>query len=89
MPNDTDFSVYRDRGLMGVNFAFAGGVALYHSVLDDPDHLDPGSLQHHGDNAWGMLTAFGERDLASIYHREDAGYIDFFATRLIHYPEIV
>ena len=89
MPNDTDYSVYRQRGVMGVNFAFAGGVALYHSALDDPDHLDPGSLQHHGDNAWGMLTAFGDRDLGSIYHREDAGYIDVFATRLIHYPESI
>lgn len=89
MPNDTDFSVYRARGLMGVNFAFARGVALYHSAQDVPDNVDPGSLQHHGDNAWGMLKAFGERDLGSIYHREDAGYIDFFATRLVHYPESI
>lgn len=86
MPNDTDFSVYRDRGLMGLNFAFAEGVALYHSSLDDPDHLDLGSLQHHGDNAWGMLKALGERDPTTIYHREDAGYIDLAGTRLAHYP---
>jgi hypothetical protein len=86
MPNDTDYTVYKRKGVMGVNFAFAQGVALYHSALDDPDHLDPGSLQHHGDNAWGMLEALGERDLGTIYHREDAGYIDLFGTRLAHYP---
>ena len=86
MPNDTDYSVYKQQGVLGLNFAFAQGVALYHSVLDDPDHLDLGSLQHHGDNAWGMLKALGERNLNTIYHREDAGYIDLFATRLIHYP---
>lgn len=86
MPNDTDFTVYRQKGVMGVNFAFAEGVSLYHSALDDPDHLDLGSLQHHGDNAWGMLKALGERDLDTIVHREDAGYIDLFATRLSHYP---
>ena len=89
MPNDTDYSVYKARGVMGLNFAFTGGVALYHSSLDDPDHLDPGSLQHHGDNAWGMLKALGERELPDIYHREDAGYIDLFGTRLIHYPESI
>jgi hypothetical protein len=86
MPNDTDFSVYKRRGVMGVNFAFYRGVALYHSALDDPDHLDYGSLQHHGDNAWGMLKAFGERDLTAIYHAEDAGFIDVFGLGLVHYP---
>jgi hypothetical protein len=86
MPNDTDFSVYRDRGVMGLNFAFAQGVPVYHSSIDDPDHLDLGSLQHHGDNAWAMLKALGERDLNTINSREDAGYIDIFAKRLSHYP---
>jgi hypothetical protein len=86
MPNDTDYTVYKRRGVMGVNFAFAQGVALYHSTLDDPDHLDAGSLQHHGDNAWGMLTALGDRKLTDLYHSEDAGYIDLFGTRLSHYP---
>jgi hypothetical protein len=86
MPNDTDYSVYKGEGVMGLNFAFARGVALYHSLLDDPDHLDLGSLQHHGDNAWGLLNALGDRDLNRIVAREDAGYIDVFSSTLIHYP---
>jgi hypothetical protein len=86
IPNDTDFTVYRKKGVMGVNFAFTQGVALYHSALDDPDHLDLGSLQHHGDNAWGMLKAFGERDLTTINHTENAAYVDLFGLRLLHYP---
>jgi len=86
MPNDTDYTIYKRQGIMGVNFAFTRGVALYHSALDDPDHIDLGSLQHHGDNAWGMLKAFGERDLTTINHPEDAGYVDVFALGLSHYP---
>lgn len=86
MPNDTDYSVYKNRGVMGVNFAFAQGVPVYHSKIDDLDHLDLGSLQHHGDNAWGMLKALGERDLNTITSREDAGFIDVFGKRLVHYP---
>ena len=86
MPNDTDYSVYRGEGVMGFNFAFAQGVALYHSVLDDPDHLDLGSMQHHGDNSWALLNALGERDLGRVTSREDAGYIDVFSLALIHYP---
>ena len=86
MPNDTDYTVYRRKGVMGLNFAFAQGVPLYHSKFDDVDHLDLGSLQHHGDNAWSMLKALGERDLAHVNSREDGGYIDLFASRLVHYP---
>jgi len=86
MPNDTDYTVYKRKGVMGVNFAFAQGVSVYHSAIDDPDHLDLGSLQHHGDNTWGMLKSLGERDLNTIMSREDAGYMDVFAKRLVHYP---
>ena len=86
MPNDTDYSVYRDRGVMGLNFAFARGVAVYHSSIDDLNHLDLGSLQHHGDNAWAMVKAVGERDLSGIRSRENAGFIDVFGMWLVHYP---
>jgi hypothetical protein len=87
MPNDTDYSVYRDLGVMGLNFAFAEGVAAYHSRIDDIDHIDLGSLQHHGDNAWAMIKALGERKrLSSVVSKEDAGFIDLFALRLVHYP---
>ena len=86
MPNDTDYSVYKGRDVLGVNFAFSSGVAVYHSVIDNPEHLDLGSLQHHGDNAWGMLNALGDRNLTGLQSREDAGYIDVFAAHLVHYP---
>lgn len=86
MPNDTDYSVYKGKGVMGVNFAFAQGVQAYHSVVDDPAHLDLGSLQHHGDNAWSMLKVFADRDLDTVTSREDGGFIDIFGSKLVHYP---
>ena len=89
MPNDTDYTVYKRKGVMGLNFAFSQGVAVYHSAIDDPDHLDIGSLQHHGDNAWSMMKALADRDLEHIISREDAGYIDVFASRLLHYPSSI
>ena len=89
MPNDTDYSVYKRKDVMGLNFAFAQGVAVYHSAIDDPDHLDTGSIQHHGDNAWSMMKALGDRNLDHIISREDAGYIDVFAKRLVHYPSSI
>jgi hypothetical protein len=89
LPNDTDYSVYKDAGVTGLNFAFAKGVAAYHSAIDDANHVDFGSLQHHGDNAWSMLQALGERDLRKIGSRENAGYIDVFGLFFSHYPESI
>lgn len=51
MPNGTDFTIPKDRGLPGLNFAFIGRPAQYHSPTSTPDALDQGSLQHIGSQA--------------------------------------
>lgn len=58
LPNDTDFTVYRREGRSGVSFALAQGAARYHTPLDNLAQLDPGSLQHHGDNLLAMTREF-------------------------------
>lgn len=55
MPNDTDLSVFKRAGLPGFNFAFVGGGRRYHTALDDLAHLDPGTLQHHAENALALV----------------------------------
>lgn len=55
MPNDTDFTVFRERGLAGLNFAFIGDEHAYHTPLDDREHLSLASLQHHGDQVLATL----------------------------------
>ena len=57
MPNDTDFSITRDLGRPGLNFAFLEGVEVYHTPLDDLDHLDPASLQHQGEHLLAGMEA--------------------------------
>lgn len=51
LPNDTDFTPAKDRGIAGLNFAFIGDAWGYHSPLMTPDRLDQGALQHLGDSA--------------------------------------
>jgi Peptidase family M28 len=60
---DTDFSVFKQTGMAGYNFAFIRDAKNYHTPNDDFAHADPGSLQHHGDNAWQLLTALADVDL--------------------------
>ncbi len=48
MPNGTDFTIPKDRGVQGVNLAFIGRPEQYHAEISTPDALDQGSVQHIG-----------------------------------------
>lgn len=85
MPNDTDLSVFKAAGLQGLNFAYIGGLARYHTPRDDLRHLDPRSLQHLGESALGVVRGFARRDLARL----EAGssvYADVLGFTLFHFP---
>lgn len=63
LPNDTDFSVYREAGLQGLNFAAIGGARHYHTPLDNLDNLSADTLQHQGDNLLAAARALSSADL--------------------------
>jgi hypothetical protein len=86
MPNDTDFSEFKRRGIAGLNFAFIGDWARYHTPRDDVDALDWGSLQHHGEAALGLARRLGEIDLATL-QGSDAVYFSVpGAGVVVQYP---
>lgn len=66
LPNDTDFSPFKEAGVQGLNFAAIGDAHLYHQVYDRPENLSESTLQHHGTHALGALKHFGSVDLASV-----------------------
>lgn len=57
MPNGTDFTLPKDAGLQGLNFAFIGRQFDYHSVTSTPAHLEPGALQEMGDQVLAATAA--------------------------------
>jgi hypothetical protein len=59
MQNRTDFTIYRQTGVTGLNFAFIGGGQNYHTAADTADRLSLGTLQHTGDYALGLASYFG------------------------------
>ncbi len=85
LPNDTDLTVYKRSGLFGLNFAFIAGEARYHTPRDDFAHADPGSLQHHGDNALAMVRALAQADLDSP-PRGERVFFDLLAFRVVRMP---
>lgn len=86
LPNGTDFTVYRNQGVIGFNLAFVGNASLYHTPLDDLSHLSRATLQHHGDNAFALTFALAAADLGAIHAPEDASYFDVFGRLLVQWP---
>ncbi|MQA87398.1 MAG: M20/M25/M40 family metallo-hydrolase [Streptosporangiales bacterium] len=65
LPNDTDFTAFRLGGMTGLDSAYIGGGAYYHSALDDPAHVGQRSLQQMGDNTLAVTRAFADKDLST------------------------
>jgi hypothetical protein len=86
LPNDTDFSIFKEYPWQGVNFAFVGDAARYHTPLDNFAFADPRSLQHHGDNLLAMTRAFANAELRSPVGG-NVVFFDFFTLGIVRWPE--
>lgn len=66
MPNDTDFTPFREAGVQGLNFAAIDNAHVYHQSYDRPENLSEETLQHHGIRALAALRHFGNMDLSEV-----------------------
>ncbi|MFC0526561.1 M28 family peptidase [Phytohabitans kaempferiae] len=85
LPNDTDFTVFLDKGFAGLNSAYIDGAAVYHTPLDTPASMSRASLQQHGDNTLALAREFGGLDLSTVEASGDATYFPA-PGGLVHYP---
>ena len=86
LPNDTDLSVFKLRGVPGLNFAFARGVTRYHTPRDDLAHLSAASLQHQGDHLLSAARAMADADLGTRRTSRSA-FADVLALGIVAWPE--
>ncbi|MBN2078117.1 MAG: M20/M25/M40 family metallo-hydrolase [Spirochaetes bacterium] len=66
LPNDTDFTVFKEAGYPGLNFAYIGGMTHYHTPLDSFENVEPRSLQHHGSHLMALARHFGNAPLGDL-----------------------
>jgi hypothetical protein len=86
LPNDTDVTVFKRAGKAAINFAAIHGVNWYHTPYDDLGHVNPRTLQHHGDNVLGSVRALARADLDARSHT-DATYFDILSFHLVWWPQ--
>jgi len=88
MPNGTDFTVPKDAGLQGLNFAFVGRQFDYHSPTSTPQNLDRGSVQEMGDQV--LATAAALATSATLPAKAaDLVYSQVPGGLMIAYPPLV
>lgn len=85
LPNNTDFHVFDEAGWLGLDSAFIGGGAYYHTALDDPAHLDLGSLQMMGDNTLALTRTLADTDPTTLKSGDESVYFTLPGV-LVRYP---
>ena len=84
LPNDTDLTVFKQAGMGGLNFAFGGGLAYYHTSEDTPGNLERSTLQHQGENALATARQLGRLDLDDTKH-DDVIYTSILSRTVLAY----
>lgn len=85
LPNNTDYSIFKEAGIAGLNNAYIEGFVNYHSMTDRAENMDQGSFQDHGDNMLSLAKHFANIDLSDT-RAHDITYFDIIGDRLVYYP---
>lgn len=86
LPNDTDFTVFKNEGVPGLNFAYAEGASVYHTANDDLGHVSLPTVQHSGETALAMAQTLGNADLSSLNSQGNDAFFNLFGNALVTYP---
>lgn len=84
LPNDTDFTYFKEAGVSGINNAFIDGFSYYHNPVDNPDNINMNSVQHAGENMYLLTNHFANIDLSTTVTK-NASFFNFLGA-LIIYP---
>jgi hypothetical protein len=88
MPNGSDFSIPRARGVQGINLAFIGRPEQYHAPTSTPEALDPGSVQHIGSQTLETADAL-LRAPALPAATQNLVYADLYGRVVVGHPPVM
>jgi hypothetical protein len=88
MPNDTDFTVSRRMGILGLNYAFMGREFDYHSPTATPANNQPGAIQDMGRQVLAAARAVAYAKVLPA-KTPDKVFGDLFGKVVIAYPPLL
>lgn len=85
LPNDTDFTPFREAGIQGLNFAAIGGARHYHQATDRAGQVEEATLQHMGVRLLALSGALGRAELTEV-HAPDRVFLTLPGVGIVGYP---
>jgi hypothetical protein len=85
LPNNTDFTVFRQAGYTGINSAYIDGFVHYHKLTDSPQNLSLSSMQHHGSNLLAMTRHVANQPLVQT-KAPDRVFFNTVGFHMVQYP---
>jgi hypothetical protein len=85
MPNNTDFTPFKQKGVAGLNFGMIETVASYHTAEDNAALLSSDSMAEQATIMLALTRRFGNADLTQL-QTGNAVYFNFPGLGLVHYP---
>ena len=84
---DTDFTVFKENGVQGLNFANIAEGHNYHSDGDNYDQISLSSLSRQGIHMLELSRYYGNYDLSGLYEKDrtDRVFFDIFGIFFVHY----
>jgi len=70
LPANTDFTIFRQAGMSGMNFAFIDGLSRYHTPRDSLSTIDERSIQHGGSQMLALTKFFSTQQPDSQQPRQ-------------------
>lgn len=86
MPNDTDLTMFKQKGISGLNFAYIDDRYDYHTASDNLENIDERSVQHHGEYALSLTRHLGNLDLEQTKESNHI-YFNSVGFGFVHYPQ--
>ncbi len=85
MPNSTDYTIAKKRGIPGYNFAVLGRAWTYHSPLSTPRAVDPNAIQDMGEQVLALSAALAFAPELPA-RTANAAFSDLLGQAMIVYP---
>lgn len=82
-----DLEEYTKRGVQGLGFVYAGDSQNYHTVRDNLEQIDMGSVQQEGDYTVALLRELGDMDLTRPPHTPDRVFFNVVPGGVASYRE--
>jgi hypothetical protein len=86
MPVGTDLTVFTEHGVPGLSPMFGWHYrTVYHSLLESAARINPGTLQHQGENALGLTRYFAGQDLGRLQDGTRAVFFSLLPGVVVRY----